>query len=545
MSENDTSSPLSPDDLLSLSFAPDWARSGSSESRTVQQFRTREDRPRFDKSDDRRPRPFRRDGGASDRPKKTFSDNLDRKPNRFNDQPVGRFDDRGPSHFRRQEEIPELPLELRVLPEQKALGAMMRRIQGSHKAYPLRDLAALFLDNPNSCHVKAESLKGDGIALFQCRICGLPAMVEDEIRQHVVNAHMDDFFDSETVECDPPAGVFNCVARCGLSGEWIGPPNHHSFNLRLHELMREKFPNMGEEQFRTKIEMLRDSESIEAWRASCKTKKIYRLKTAEVKTDAETGEVVKAPAIERDAAELLFKREILPAQVNAVKGFVCSAAVALKTPSRPLQLVLQNLLQRERRFPASLFFALRGAFRHRKFSIFRAQEEKGPEFVTFQAVVPLDSEHAVQTLKDAVAYVGAHSCCTRHELLNALTQGAEEAKVQEAVQQVAWLLEKGHVIEYYNGLLALPAKHPAFKLTQAELDARRDGGRPRPAAQEHRQPVPAEVPAPAASEPEVAEPAAETVEPAVSEPVAEAPAVEQTDAPAIPEQPVAAEKAAE
>ena len=139
--------------------------------------------------------------------------------------------------------------------------------------------------------------------------------------------------------------------------------------------------------------------------------------------------------------------------------------------------------------------------------------------------------------------------------MNALTQGAEDAKIQEAIQQVAWLLEKGHVIEYYNGLLALPAKHPAFKLTQAELDARRDGGRPRPPVhQEHRQPAPAPTPAPIVSEPAVVEPVAETaapvvsepatVEPVVSEPVvvepaAEAPVVEETEAPA------AAEKAAE
>ena len=63
-------------------------------------------------------------------------------------------------------EFPPLPLEIRVLPEQKALGAVIRRIQTSHRAFPLRDIAWLFLDNPASCLIRVEPVKDQQVPLF-------------------------------------------------------------------------------------------------------------------------------------------------------------------------------------------------------------------------------------------------------------------------------------------------------------------------------------------------------------------------------------------
>ncbi len=526
---------LSHEDLLSaFSFAPSWART-SSENYTQQQSRVRESRPRdrdARRDGDRRPA-FRREGGAP-RPNRNFSD-VDRKPKPFAGGDRSERYDRphhaAPHYARVEEEAPSMPLEVRVLPEQKALGAVMRRIQTTHRAYPLRDLAALFLDNPNSCLLRAEPLKNENISLFQCKICGLPALTEDEIRTHVLNVHFEEFFETETVECAPPTGVFNCVAKCGLSGEWIGPPNHHSYNIRLQEIMREKYPDMPESAYRTRIEMMRDAESIEAWRASCTTKKVYRLKDEAVTVNPETNEEQKAPAVEREAAEMRFKREILDKQVASVKHFVCTVSVAKKTPSPQLYAMLRTAVQKERRFPASLFYALRGAFRHRKFNLFRVIESKGQEFVSIRTYAKLDAEHAVADLQNAIKYVEANPCCSRHDLMAALAQDAAPERAQAIAQEVAWLFEKGHLIEYYNGLLAVPGDFPPFRLTQAEKEARaavREGRAPAANAlkDEH-----------LTAPPPVAEPVAETVTPA--EPVAEIPATEEAAEP----EPVKAEAA--
>ena len=520
MSENEEAKPAEQDNggiVLDLNFAPSWARTAPDAN--IQRYRD----DRSDQGEDGSDRHGGRDGNRDRRPRRDFDApdrrKLDRKPRRESDRGPGpridmprpeshaavadlrvpRPEGAGPrpERFERRDfrsprpEYPPLPLEIRVLPEQKALGAVIRRIQTSHRAFPLRDIAWLFLDNPASCLIRVEPLKDQLLPLFQCKVCGLPALSEEEIRAHLVNRHMDDFFDVEEVDCEPPSGAFVCVARCGLSGELLGPPNHHSFNAKVHEMLRTKFPSMTEEAYRSRIETVREPEAIEKWRQQCTRKKIYR-RTGATPTAAEpvsaadgavsAAEAVesepapKAPPMERDVAELVFMREILPEQIASSRHLICTAAVAMQTTSRPLFFALKDTLNRERRFPASLFFALRGAFRHRNLHLFRVNDPKGQDFVMLKPAVVLDPTHAVPALRDVLAHVTEHPACTKAELASALA-GADEAKMKETLVQLAWLVEKGHVIEYYNDVLSAPLAYPAFRFLPGEKQA---GGQPPP-----------------------------------------------------------------
>ena len=600
MSENEEATPAEQDKGgivldLNLSFAPSWAR--TSPDANIQRYRDE----RFDGGDGSDSRHGGRDGSRDRRPQRSFDDRDRRKPDRkpprkdfdgapprsaTSDMPrpesrAAVADLRGPrpegGGFRpesgpRQDrggerrdfrpprpEYPPLPIEIRVLPEQKALGAVIRRIQTSHRAFPLRDIAWLFLDNPASCLIRVEPLKDQQLPLFQCKVCGLPALSEEEIRAHLVNRHMDDFFDVEEIDCDPPSGAFVVVARCGLSGELLGPPNHHSFNSKVHEMLRTKYPNMTEENYRSRIETVRESEVIEKWRQQCTRKKIYRRKgamptaaepvpasaddAASAVETVETEPAPKAPPMERDVAELVFMREILPEQISNVRHLICTAAVAMQTTSRPLYFALKDTLNRERRFPASLFFALRGAFRYRNLCLFRVNDSKGQDFVMLKAAVVLDPTHAVKELRDVLTYVQDHAACTKAELVAGLA-GTDEAKMKETLVQLAWLVEKGHVIEYYNDVLSAPIEFPAFRFLQGEKQAggpppQHGGGRrvadsvvapaaqPAAAAQANETPAPAEA-AVAASADEVA-PAAETE---AAKPIEEPAAVPEPEAPA-------------
>ena len=142
----------------------------------------------------------------------------------------------------------------------------------------------------------------------------------------------------------------------------------------------------------------------------------------------------------------------------------------MQTTSRPLYFALKDTLNRERRFPASLFFALRGAFRHRNLYLFRVNDSKGQDFVMLKAAVVLDPTHAVKELRDVLTYVQEHAACTKAELVAGLA-GTDEAKMKETLVQLAWLVEKGHVIEYYNDVLSAPLEFPAFRFLQGEKQA--------------------------------------------------------------------------
>ncbi len=540
--------------LLDLDFAPSWTRTSPEEHiKTVKNNRYDGDDGSFGRRDGRRSGRSDnwRDNKQSDRFNRRDRDGQrgDRKPLRKSDDEQDRFrksrrDDsgapdlgapagapRGKPEFQNRQydsrsgdrrgyrgqprfEHPPLPLEIRVLPEQKALGAVIRRIQSSYRAFPLRDIAWLFLDKPASCLIRVAQRKEEPIPLFQCKVCGIPALTEDEVQNHILNRHLDEFFDVEEVECEPPGGQYVCVMRCGISGEILGPPNHHSFNTKVNEMLRLKFSNMSEEAYRRKLESVREPELIEEWRQSCTKKKIYRRKNAvvvpvvedvkptEVSPSKETGEVapvtteesadtpvvapespvsditaddneVVAPPMELEIAELVFKREMLPQQYASVKHLVCIAPIALQTPSKQLFFAIKDMVNKERRFPTSLFFALRGAFRHRKLFLFRAKEAKGPDFVMQKKPSELDPSHAVTMVKEVLAYINENPACTKTELIRALA-GKDESKIKEILGQLVWLIEKGNVIEYYNDVLSAPLEFPSFKLLPGE---KKPGGR--------------------------------------------------------------------
>ncbi len=575
MSENEEAKPAEQDNggiVLDLNFAPSWAR--TSPEAHIQRYQN----DRFEGSGEGDGRHGGRDSGRDRRPRRDFDDQNRRKPDR---KPRREFDrgprpdmprpesrgavvdlrgprpqggprfDNGDRPERREyraprPETPPLPLEIRVLPEQKALGAVIRRIQTSHRAFPLRDIAWLFLDNPASCLIRVEPLKDQQVPLFQCKVCGMPALTEEEVRAHLVNRHMDDFFDVEEVACEPPSGAFVCVARCGLSGELLGPPNHHSFNAKVHEMLRTRYPNMSEETYRSRIETVREAEVIEQWRQQCTKKRIYRRKGAAptaAEPVAEAGEgaveaepAPKAPPMERDVAELVFMREILPQQVASVRHLICTAAIAMQTTSRPLYFAFKDMLNRERRFPASLFFALRGAFRHRKLHLFRVNDPKGQDFVMLKAATPLDPTHTVQTLHDVLTFVTEHPACTKAEMVAGIANGDEE-KIKETLVQLAWLVEKGHVVEFYNDVLSGPLEYPTFRVLPGEKQqgGAQGGRRPDPAVAGMTQPV--ETPPPVA-----AETAPVAVSESVAEPAVEPAPVEESAVPASEPEPVAEEK---
>ena len=579
------------DIIFDLNFAPSWARTSADDS--IQRLKKSD---RFDDASDeggfRRGRDGK--GGGNDRrQRRDFGDRpprsgsgADRPPRRDFDRkgprsdmprpesrgavvdfgqparpaagPRRDFDDRrrpNSDGYRSrdrgdyyQPQQPTLPIEIRVLPEQKALGAVIRRIQTSHRAFPLRDIAWLFLDNPNSCLIRIEPLKDQSLPLFQCKICGYPALTEEEVRSHIVNRHLEDFFEIEEVDCEPPTGSFNCVARCTLSGELLGPPNHHSFAAKVQDMLRTRYANMSEEAYRSRIEMVRDAEVIEQWRQQCTKKKVYRRKDAIVQevpppeaeapvaedgiaAEAAAEPPPKAPPLSREVAELIFLREVVPVQLTSVKHLICTAGVATQTSSRPLAAMLRDALTRERRFPASLFFALRGAFRHRKLYLFRANEARGIDFVMLKTPVVLDAAHSVKILQDILTYVESDPACTKAELVAALG-GTEEEKRKEVLIQLAWLVERGHIIEFYNDVLSVPSEYPAFKLLPGEKGYQGGAGTPsRPAAsapaEETETPPPAQEEVVAEVAPEAEPVQEETPPPVVEEEVAAPVAVEE------------------
>jgi len=201
-----------------------------------------------------------------------------------------------------------------------------------------------------------------------------------------------------------------------------------------------------------------------------------------------------------------------------------------RTPSARLLATVREAMDRELRFPASLFFALRGAFRHRSLHLFRAHNERGPEFTVAHVPTALDATHVVADLRQVLEYVNQKPGCTRQDLLATLA-GGDEARSAHLATQLNTLVEKAHIIEYYNGVLCPPMEHPAFRYLPGERGGQKPEARgQRPEGRGQRSEVGGQKPDEkqtegCAQEPPAAEPAQQP-EPTPATPPAEAPAAD-------------------
>ena len=415
-------------DLGSIDFTPDWAKKDAG----VNLGRIRPERDEREKGN--------REQGAGSR--KSFGDRKpfgERKP--FSKKPFG---DRKPRFAERPK---PLDVEVKVLPETKALGTIIRKLQSDTHAYKLKDLAYFFLDNPSSVLLKITP-KGEE-KFFQCKACGFASTNESDVLEHIATAHLGEYYDSKEIECEPPKGNFNCVAKCGLSGVLLGPPNIHEFNAVVKEMIRTKYPEMSEEQYRSHIEMVRDADTIEEWRKGATKRTVFFAKSSSAEATEDGG----ALPLSREQAEGEFKRTILPSLIDTPKNLMITAEVAMKSPVKPLQWAAKDALEQERRAPYNMCFALRGAFHHRKMKFFRANDARGPEFVTNVEYKEFDAAHAIPELAAAAKFVAEHPCCDKSEF---------PKDVADFEKHIEWLVTTGHVVAFTNGVYSAVEKFPKY-----------------------------------------------------------------------------------
>ncbi len=498
--------------LEGLTLSPDWAKKSSdSQQANFNTYTSRDDRDsrdsrpsrggsRYDRGHDegrgsreeRRPRPQGRDErpGFVDPRRELPSVPVAASPRREFSAPQRSFEDRPPRpEFRPYDRTPPppVPFEIRFLPDQKALSVIAHKVQGGHRAIPLRDLVKLFFDNPDSTEVRLEfDAENKDKRFHQCGKCGWFALSEDEVRAHAITAHFSEFFDSEEITVDPPSGNFTSVARCGFTGKLLAPPNHHSYNKKILWMLRTECAGKSEEAYRSRIELVNTPEAIEQWKQESSKQTVYFLKPqtepkkkGEQKKPTEVvpeGDSIQTAEPEQDTgqpqvqkmsleeAEDFFSRSMLPKMLRSERQ-VTSTHTTAKTITDPsLVNAISRAWDREQTIQtASLFFAVRGGLRSRKLSLFRASNPRREEFVMHKAPTPLGTTATVPELTKIIDYITEHPGCTKTEMLADLIQADSAPEAAEGIlKQIAFVTERAYVIEYFNGVLALAAEHPFY-----------------------------------------------------------------------------------
>jgi hypothetical protein len=476
---------------LDLNFVPQWARRPPDELRFAR-FDDAEHSPRRGGSGGGNGGRGGRDAGRDDRrgdrrPARRPDDDSRRRPGRPGEPPARpgeaahggvppRRDDGGRAAAdaasrpadrtlasrpeRRGAQPPEpavetLPLSVRFLPEQKALSDLIRRVSSSLRAYPLLDLASLLMSKEGLCYVKLDVIPGaKDFRLYQCKHCGTLARSREAIEEHVVETHVDLVFDVQEEQVEPPSGVFVCVAKCGYSGVLLGPSNHHSYAEAVKRLHAERFATMDFEVYRRHIQTSHDAADVERWKQEASKRVVYRLKG-----QGGEGEQT-AEAMTWIDAQRHMRTLVAPAAVESSRRVALPEKVAHEVRDPAIRRMLREEWQQESRFPIHLAFALRAAFRHRGLHLFKTggSHGKGMNFVTAVKPAPLDPETAIPAIRDALLFMKAHPGCSRKDMVEALRPGDEPDSdaVKALLQPIHWLVEKGHVIEFFNGTLSVP-----------------------------------------------------------------------------------------
>ena len=117
--------------------------------------------------------------------------------------------------------------------------------------------------------------------------------------------------------------------------------------------------------------------------------------------------------------------------------------------------MVNRVLSKEKRFPLKFSHSMRAAFKHMKLYIFKIDKIN---YVTSINPKKLNEVDLAKEIEDIFNILKSNQGCSRNELVR-LLESKHEVDSEEArklLQPLIWLIDRGHVIEYFNGKLTLP-----------------------------------------------------------------------------------------
>ena len=184
-----------------------------------------------------------------------------------------------------------------IVPAAEAVHLVVREIHHLARVYSLYDVAQILLAGRERYHLCFE-LSNKAPSIFKSRKDGSLWLTKEEAIAHFWNSPAaGEMYESEEIETDPPAGNFQVVARCGMSGEWLGPPNFHAYQTTLRRIHREQFSHMAFEFYSSRVRTERGEEAVNAWLDTMRKRVRWRLKrAAEVTAIPDPEPVAEVPA---------------------------------------------------------------------------------------------------------------------------------------------------------------------------------------------------------------------------------------------------------
>src|SRR6266481_2871122 len=259
---------------------------------------------------------------------------------------------------------PTLPIEVTFLPEDKGFAGMVEAMKQTQRAYTLFDIAKLVLNKPERHLVKftrPPAANGTPEPLLLVMPGESVFMRQDEGVRFALREHAAMIFKEKKTPIDPPKGNFTFVNRCGITGVWLGPPNYHEYQSRLVRHHQQRLRQIPFDEFKSRIQTVKDPEAVKAWVDSMSFKTEYEcLLDAEPKTFSTRDE------IEKHFVENHLAKFVTSAPEVRISG---TASRQLQNPA--LLETVRLAWEQERKFPLKTANEMRGRLRHEGFHFFK------------------------------------------------------------------------------------------------------------------------------------------------------------------------------
>jgi hypothetical protein len=317
----------------------------------------------------------------------------------------GRHDSRGeggrgrsaaPAYF-------EPTIKVDLYPQDEAFEALINRLRSSARTYQLFDIAQLLLEKPDRyiVVVSPKPVKGNEPAPLYYSVPGhLPFETEEDAINHVMANYLDQFFEIEEIEVEPPKGNFQMVNRCTITSELLGPPNYHRYQefLQLHYTAR--ITGMSFEQFTARVESSKEQEYIDAWLESMKKGARYTVK------DHQEGESESFDTLEAVRHFLLQQRK--DKVVGSGESVRFAGRDIERLPKGDIRRSVEAYVESQKHFPLDSANNIRGRLRRHKFAVYK----KGSKGVSFVCAVKRkfrDSKTIfTESISDLIDFIEKH-----------------------------------------------------------------------------------------------------------------------------------------
>ena len=355
--------------LQSLNIGPAWATSNSPRPPSTAAHAHRPERSGLDHERNRHPdrRPQRHRDDDAQAPLRPFP-----RPH----APARASAPHPAAHFPQRQPRPRPVAEITFAPEEKPFAVLAKAIKASMRTYELFEIAHLILEKNDRFTVTCrphDAERNPDAHLYQSLPDQLPFLSENDAIAHVLQRHLDTFFDCQTITVEPPKGNHTLLSRCGITGTPLAPPNYHGYQQILREHHATHLPHLSYERFTSRIETTRDPEQINAWLQ--RMTQVTRYTPKHPKEDA-PGHF---DSLESARHYLLTHHKDQIVRPSTSVRFPGRQIENL--PNGPLRTTIENELQHQRTFPLDTATALRPRLRRQGFAIYK-RGTKGHTYVT-------------------------------------------------------------------------------------------------------------------------------------------------------------------